>query len=332
MRQAGRILPEYRAVREKWTLTDISQNPELAIQVTLQPLRRFPLDAAILFADIMTPLIAVGVPITIVDNVGPVVASPVKSKADVDMIRPIEPEFDVAYVTQTISAVRREIGPDQAVIGFAGAPFTLASYLIEGKSSRSFARTKALMYGQPAVWHALMERLTAITIGYLQAQQQAGADILQLFDSWVGALSPADYREFVQPYTRRIITESRTTGAPFIHFGTGTATLLADMATDGADVIGVDWRMPLDAAWEIIGTNHAIQGNLDPTVLLGPVEHIRKSALAVLEAAGGKPGHIFNLGHGLLPETPVDNVSALVDFVLSQPVPIHATTTGKDLE
>lgn len=317
MRQAGRILPEYRTIREKWSLTDISQNPELAIQVTLQPLRRFPLDAAILFADIMTPLIAVGIPITIVDNVGPVVASPVKTQSDVDRIRSIIPEADVPYVMETISAVRQEIGADQAVIGFAGAPFTLASYLIEGKSSRNFVRTKSLMYLNGAAWHSLMNKLTEITIGYLQCQQRAGADVLQLFDSWVGALSPADYREFVQPYTQRIISACRATGAPVIHFGTGTATLLRDMSVDGADVIGVDWRMPLDEAWKLIGAEHAIQGNLDPTALLGPKSFIERSALDVLRSAGGRPGHIFNLGHGLLPETPVDNVAVLVDFVQS---------------
>lgn len=318
MRQAGRILPEYRAVREKWTLTEISQNPELAIQVTLQPLRRFPVDAAILFADIMTPLIAVGVPIKIVDNVGPVVASPIQSQADVDRIRSLDANADVPYVLETISAVRKEIGEDQAVIGFAGAPFTLASYLIEGKSSRSFVRTKTLMYTHTTIWHSLMDRLTDITVAYLQAQQRAGADVLQLFDSWVGALSPEDYREFVQPYTRRIIAAGRQTGAPVIHFGTGTATLLADMRTDGADVIGVDWRLPLDEAWKVIGADHAIQGNLDPAALLGPASFIQRSALDVLRRAGGKPGHIFNLGHGLLPETPLENVAMLVDFVRAQ--------------
>lgn len=318
MRQAGRILPEYRTIREKWSLTDISQNPELAIQVTLQPLRRFPLDAAILFADIMTPLIAVGIPITIVDNIGPVVASPVKSAGDVERIRPLVPEADLPYVMETISAVRNEIGAEQAVIGFAGAPFTLASYLIEGKSSRSFARTKSLMYGEGAIWHALMVKLTEITINYLQCQQRAGADVLQLFDSWVGALSPADYQEFVQPYTRRIISACRENGAPVIHFGTGTATLLPSMSTDGADVIGVDWRMPLDDAWKLIGDEHAIQGNLDPAALLGPKSFIEQSALDIMDRAGGRPGHIFNLGHGLLPETPVDSVALLVDFVKSR--------------
>lgn len=294
---------------------DISQNPDLATQVTLQPLRRFPLDAAILFADIMTPLIAVGLPIKIVDGVGPVISRPVQSMNDVETIRKIEPGQDVPYVLTTLRDVKAELKPEQAMIGFAGAPFTLASYLIEGRSSRSFLRTKAMMFGNPECWHALMEKLTGITIDYLAAQQSAGADVLQLFDSWVGTLSPQNYREFVQPYSRRIFSALRKTGCPLIHFGTGTATLLPEMATDGADVIGVDWRTPLDEAWKIIGSDHAIQGNLDPAVLLGPPNAIKREIDDIFRRAGGRPGHIFNLGHGFHPETPLVSIERVVEYV-----------------
>lgn len=315
MRQAGRVLPEYRAIREGRSLTDISQNASLATEVTLQPLLRFELDAAILFADIMTPLIAVGLPIAIVDGVGPVISHPIAGMNDVQSIRAIEPERDVPYVLTTIRDVRAELKPAQAMIGFAGAPFTLASYLIEGKSSRSFLRTKTMMFSDPDCWHALMDRLTELTIQYLLAQQRAGADIIQLFDSWVGALSPQNYREFVQPYSRRIFAALRNTGVPLIHFGTGTATLLKDMSTDGADVIGVDWRTPLDEAWEIIGSNHAIQGNLDPAVLLSSPAAIKREADDVMRRAGGRPGHIFNLGHGFHPETPLAGIELVIDIV-----------------
>lgn len=315
MRQAGRVLPEYRAVREGRTFTDISRDAALATEVTLQPLRRFALDAAILFADIMTPLIAIGLPIKIVDGVGPVISSPIERLSDVERIRAIDPETDVPYVLTTIRDVKRELKDEQAMIGFAGAPFTLASYLIEGKSSRSFLRTKALMYGNGECWHALMDTLTEITIAYLRAQQRAGADILQLFDSWVGTLSPQNYREFVQPYSRRIFAALLETGAPLIHFGTGTATLLADMSTDGADVIGVDWRTPLDDAWRIIGHKHAIQGNLDPAVLIAPADAIRREVDDIFRRVAGRPGHIFNLGHGFHPETPLASIERVVEYV-----------------
>lgn len=315
MRQAGRVLPEYRAIREGRSLTDISTNEELATQVTLQPIQRFDLDAAILFADIMTPLIAVGLPIAIVDGVGPVVSHPISSLRDVQSIRGIEPEQDVPYVLATIRNVRNELKAEQTMIGFAGAPFTLASYLIEGRSSRSFLRTKTMMLTDPECWHLLMDRLTDITISYLRAQQRAGADILQLFDSWVGTLSPQNYRTFVQPYSRRIFAALRETGAPLIHFGTGTATLLGDMSSDGADVIGVDWRTPLDEAWEIIGPRHAIQGNLDPASLLAPPNAIKREVDDIMQRAGGRPGHIFNLGHGFHPETPLVSIERVIEYV-----------------
>ena len=315
MRQAGRVLPEYRALRERWTLMDICRRPELCAEVTLQPLRRMELDAAVMFADIMLPLIGIGVDLELVDNVGPVVRDPIRTLAGLKVLRPLEPEQDVPFVLETVRLLKAELGPSTAVIGFAGAPFTLAAYLIEGRPSRDFIHTKGMMYRQPALWHALMERLTEIMITYLRAKAAAGVDALQLFDSWIGALSPADYAAYVQPYTRRIFRALAPTGLPFIHFGTNTATLLDQMKTDGGGVIGVDWRIPLDAAWERIGHDLGIQGNLDPAVLLGPRELVSERASAVLQAAAGRPGHIFNLGHGVLPETPLDNLIHLAEFV-----------------
>ena len=318
MRQAGRVLPEYRVMRERWSLIDICRQPELCAEVTLQPMRRMPLDAAVIFADIMLPLVGVGVDLDLVDNVGPVIREPIRDAAGIASLRPIEPEADVPFVMETVRLVKRELSPDRAVIGFAGAPFTLASYLIEGRPSREFALTKTFMYGQPALWHDLMERLTAIMTAYLRAQAAAGADALQLFDSWVGALGPQDYADYVEPYSQRIFAALRPTGVPTIHFGTNTATLLDQMKDDGATVIGVDWRIPLDEAWARIGFHLGIQGNLDPGALLAPAPVLEAKALEVLRRAGGRPGHIFNLGHGLLPSTPLDSVMRLVDVVQEQ--------------
>lgn len=315
MRQAGRILPEYRALREKWSLIEICKQPELCAEVTLQPLRRMPVDAAVLFADIMLPLVGIGVDLELVDDVGPVIREPIRDKRGVEQLRPIVPEEDVPFVLQTIRLVREDISPSRGVIGFAGAPFTLASYLIEGRPTRDFAKTKALMYSQPETWHALLDRLASIMSEYLLAQIRAGVDAVQLFDSWVGALDRDDYAAFVQPYTRRIFAAITNAGVPTIHFGTKTATLLDQMKTDGATVIGVDWRMPLDDAWERVGHDKGIQGNLDPAALLGPVDVMREKARSVLRRAAGRPGHIFNLGHGLLPSTPLDNAIRLVNFV-----------------
>ncbi len=315
MRQAGRVLPEYRKIREKYNLLEICRQPELCAEVTLQPVRRFGVDAAVMFADIMLPLMGIGVELELVDNVGPVIASPIRDMVGVEALRPIVPEEDVLYVIQAVRAVKRELGDKTPLIGFCGAPFTLAAYLIEGKPSREFGKTKAIMYGAPDVWHALMERLTDIMTPYLHAKVDAGADALQLFDSWVGALSPRDYAQYVEPYSRRIIASLRTRGVPFIHFGTGTATLLDLMKEDGGTIIGVDWRIPLDVAWKRIGYHLGIQGNLDPATLLGPQEVMEEQAADVLRRAGGRPGHIFNLGHGLLPDTPLDNVMRLVEFV-----------------
>jgi uroporphyrinogen decarboxylase len=315
MRQAGRVLPEYRAMRERWSLIEICRAPELCAEVTLQPMRRMPLDAAVMFADIMLPLVGIGIDLELIDNVGPVIRRPIRNAADVASLRPIEPRADVPFVLETIGIVKRELGSERALIGFSGAPFTLASYLIEGRPSREFALTKTLMYAEPELWHELMERLTTITITYLRAQVTAGVDALQLFDSWVGALGPQDYTEYVEPYSRRIFAALRPAGVPMIHFGTNTAGLLDLMKTDGATIIGVDWRLPLDEAWARVGFHLGLQGNLDPAALLAPPAVMEAKARDVLRRAGGRPGHIFNLGHGLLPSTPLDNVLRLVDFV-----------------
>lgn len=315
MRQAGRVLPEYRAVRERWSLLEITRQPELCAEVTLQPLQRMPLDAAVLFADIMSPLVAIGIDLDIVDAVGPVIREPIRDRAGVATLRPMDAARDVPHVVETIRIVKGALGPARAVVGFAGAPFTVASYLVEGRASRDFVRTKSMMYAAPELWHEMMGRLTVITSAYLRAQIAAGADAVQLFDSWVGALAPDDYARFVQPYTRSIFADVAATGAPSIHFGTNTAVLLPQMATDGAPVIGVDWRMPLDDAWERIGTDKAIQGNLDPAALFAPADVVIEKANDVLRRAAGRRGHIFNLGHGLLPGTPLENVQRLVDVV-----------------
>ena len=323
MRQAGRILPEYRKIRERLTLVEISERPDVAVEVTLQPLERMPLDAAILFADIMTPLIGAGVALEIVEGVGPVIASPVRDEAAVRAIRRLEPEADVPHVLEALRQLRRALDPAQALIGFAGAPFTLAAYLVEGRPSRDFIRTKSLMYGEPATWRLLMDRLTELTITYLRAQVAAGADVVQVFDSWIGALIPDDYARSVQPYMRRIFTSLGPTGVPMIHFGVGTATLLEAMRTDGATVIGVDWRVPLDTAWERIGHGLAIQGNLDPVVLFAPTDVLEAKARDILHQAAARPGHIFNLGHGFLPGTPLEHAIRLAEFVRDESARMH---------
>jgi uroporphyrinogen decarboxylase len=329
MRQAGRVLPEYRAIRERLTLIDISLRPELAAEVTLQPLRRMPLDGAILFADIMTPLLGAGVALDIVEGVGPVIESPVRDDAAVRALRPLEPEQDVPHVLEALRILRRELDPAKALIGFAGAPFTLAAYLVEGRPSRDFVRTKSLMYGAPAVWHELMERLTALTIAYLRAQVTAGADVVQLFDSWVGALSPDDYGRYVQPYTRRIFAALGPADVPMIHFGVTTATLLDSMRTDGGTVIGLDWRTPLDEGWAQVGHHLAVQGNLDPAVLFAPREVLEAKVVDVLRKAAGRPGHIFNLGHGIMPNTPLDNAIRVAELVRRESAHVEQFQTDR---
>jgi uroporphyrinogen decarboxylase len=321
MRQAGRVLPEYRAVRQKYDLLGISRQPELCAEVTLQPVKRLGVDAAILFADIMTPLIGLGLDIRIVEHIGPVLDSPIRSEADLPRLRPLEPAQDVPYVLETIRLLRHELPTDGALIGFAGAPFTLASYLVEGGSSRTFAATKRLMHGQPAVWHELMSRLAGIVTAYAKAQIAAGAQALQLFDSWVGCLSPDDYCRCVQPYSSAIFDALAPLGVPTIHFGTGTSSLLEGMAEAGGSVIGLDWREPLDRGWARVGFDRAIQGNLDPALLLAPWEAVQQATEAVLDRAAGRAGHVFNLGHGFLPETPLDTIQRLVDFVHERELP-----------
>jgi uroporphyrinogen decarboxylase len=320
MRQAGRYMPEYRAIRAQHSLLEICAQPELAAEVTLQPVRALGVDAAILFADILLPLIPMGIELEFAAGEGPVIHNPIRSAADVAALRPVEIEASLAPVLETVRLVRRELDGQTPLIGFAGAPFTLASYLIEGGASRTFLRTKRLMYGDPDTWHALLAKLAVVVGNYLAAQARAGAQALQLFDSWAGALSPDDYEEYVLPHSRQVLGNLATpqvpgAGVPLIHFGTGTASLLTLMARAGGDVIGLDWRTPLDWGWEQVGAERAVQGNLDPTALFAPRAELDRRVRRVLEQAGGRPGHIFNLGHGILPETPVDNVKAVVEMV-----------------
>jgi len=311
MRQAGRSLPEYRAVRERHSFWDVAHTPELCAQVTLQPVRRHGVDAAVMFADIMTPVLAMGVDVELVEGVGPVIGQPVRTQADVDAL--VVPEADAfAPLLEAIRIVRRELGEQQAVVGFCGGPFTVAAYLVEGRPSREFALVKELMYREPGVWSALLDRLADCFAGYVAAQVDAGADVVQLFDSWVGVLSPSDYDERVAPWSARVLG---AVDVPTIHFGTGTATLLPAMARAGGDVIGLDWRIPLDDGWAAVGDARAVQGNLDPAVLLGPWEQIELAARDVLACAGGRPGHIFNLGHGVLPRTDASVVTRLAELV-----------------
>jgi uroporphyrinogen decarboxylase len=312
MRQAGRSLPEYRELREHYGLFDIARQPELCVEVTLQPVRRHDVDAAVMFADIMLPVLGMGVDVELAENVGPVVAEPVRSAADVERLVVPEPEQSVPWTLESVRLVREALRDDQAVIGFAGGPFTVAGYLIEGKPTREFKLTKACMYGQPEVWHALMEKLAEAFASYVAACARAGADAIQLFDSWAGALSVDDYREFAAPYSARVLA---AVDVPTIHFATGDAHLLEERAEAGGDVIGVDWRLPLDAAWERIGLDRGIQGNLDGAALLGPWERAAAGAEEVLRRAGGRPGHIFNLGHGVLPETDPADLRRLVELV-----------------
>ena len=297
MRQAGRSLPEYRELRRGRTLFEVVQAPELCAEVTLQPVRRHDVDAAVMFADIMLPVLSLGIDVELVENVGPVVARPIESAADVERLHVGEPD---PALLEAIGLVRAELRDDQAVVGFCGGPFTVAGYLVEGRPSRDFTKVKALMYRDPATWHALCERLTDNFAAYVAAQARAGADAIQLFDSWVGALSAADYEEFVAPYSARILA---AVDVPTIHFGTGTTHLLPAMARAGGDVIGLDWRVALDEGWTLAGEERGVQGNLDPALLLAPWERVEAGARDVLERAAGRPGHVFNLGHGVLPQT-----------------------------
>jgi uroporphyrinogen decarboxylase len=314
MRQAGRYLPEYRALRARHGFLELCRNPQAAAEVTLQPVRRLAVDAAILFADILLLVEPLGVGLEFAAGEGPVIHRPVRSEADVARLKPIDVESSVGSVFETVRLVRRELSPAVALIGFAGAPFTVASYVVEGGASRDYLHTKRLMYEAPAAWHRLMDVLAAATATYLNGQIDAGAQAVQLFDSWVGTLGPDDYREHVLPHTRSVIRALRP-GVPVIHFGTGTATLLPLMREAGGDVIGLDWRVPLDAGWAAVGPDVGVQGNLDPAALLARPAHFRERVKAILARAGGRPGHIFNLGHGVHQDTPPEHVQALVDMV-----------------
>ena len=312
MRQAGRSLPEYRELRKRYTLFEVCREPELCSEVTLQPVRAHGVDAAVMFADIMLPVIGMGIGVDLVENVGPVIDRPVETLADVERLQVPEPEEAVPFLLEAIRLVRDELAPELAVIGFAGGPFTVAGYLIEGRPTRDFLKTKACMYGAPEVWHALLERLSDTFALYLAAQARAGADVVQLFDSWAGALSVHDYREFVAPYSARVLD---AVDVPTIHFATGTTHLLPDMAAAGGDVIGLDWRVPIERGWELVGHDRGVQGNLDPALLLGPFARVEAAALGILDIVAGRRGHVFNLGHGVLPATDPADLRRLVELV-----------------
>jgi uroporphyrinogen decarboxylase len=314
MRQAGRYMEEYRALRQKYTLLQLCRTPDLATEVTLQPVRRIEVDAAILFSDLLMPLEPMGIPFDFVKGEGPTIERPVRTATDIDAVRTFDPRESLAYTMEAIRQIKRELGGRVPLIGFAGAPFTLASYAIEGGHSNNFAHTKSLMYSDARAWHRFADKLATVVANYLNAQIDAGADAVQLFDSWVGALNAGDYREFALPHTQRIFA-ALDGRVPTIHFGVNTGSILPEMREAGGDVIGADWRIPLDAAWDRIGVDRGVQGNLDPTLLLGPRERLLRGADDVLRRAGGRPGHIFNLGHGILPTIPLENVQALARYV-----------------
>ena len=314
MRQAGRYMPQYRKLRQKYSILELCRNPELAAKVTLEPVHRLGVDAAIVFADILLPFEPLRLGLTFTPGEGPRIERPIREAADVERLPTFNVEAELGFVLDTLRLVRRELADDVALIGFAGAPFTLASYAIEGGSSRTFMKTKRFMYQTPDTWHLFLSKLADMVGRFLGAQARAGAHALQLFDSWVGCLSPDDYRTYAAPYSRKALAIAREAGAPLIHFGTGTATFLEDFAAAGGDVVSVDWRIPLDAAWSRIG-DRAIQGNLEPAALLAPEGERTRQVRDILKRAAGRPGHIFNLGHGVLPETDVAAVRAVVDLV-----------------
>lgn len=320
MRQAGRYLPEYRKLRGDRDILETCRDPAQVVEISLQPLRRMDLDAAIVFSDIMVPLAGVGIDVRIEPGRGPVVGMPMRSAVDLERLRPLEPEHDVPEALEAIRLLRKEL--DVPLIGFAGAPFTLASYLIEGGPSRTHERTKALMHGDHATWNMLMRALVAIVVPHLRAQVAAGAQALQVFDSWVGALDRDDYRGCVQPHMSELFAGLAGLEVPVIHFGVGTGELLGEMAASGGDVLGIDWRVPIDEGWDRVGHDRAVQGNLDPAVLGASWEVVERKTLDVIRRVGGRDGHVFNLGHGVLPDTPPDSLARLVDLV-------HAETERK---
>jgi len=314
MRQAGRYMKEYRALRRKYSFLEMCKNPQLAAEVTLQPIEQLGVDAAIIFADILLPLEPMGIRLEFAKDEGPVFRQPIREMKQIEKLRIIEAEEDLPFLTEAIRIVRKELDGKIPLIGFSGAPFTLASYIIEGGHSKNYTLTKGMMYQDPVAWDCLMEKLSEVLILYLNAQIRAGAQALQLFDSWVGCLSPTDYEKYVLPYSKKVI-DGVDRSVPLIHFATTSSTLLERMKQAGGDVIGVDWRVDLGKAWSCLGYDVAIQGNLDPVILLSSVHLIQKEVKRILESAGGRPGHIFNLGHGILPNTPVDHVVALVEMV-----------------
>ena len=314
MRQAGRYMVEYRRLREKHSILELCKTPDLAAQVTLQPIDRFALDAAIIFADILLPLEPMGLSLEFAEGEGPIIHNPVRDRAAVDRLKVID-DTELQYVMDAISLTRKMLAGRVPLIGFAGAPFTLASYAIEGGSSRNYIHTKQMMYREPETWHRLMDKFARVITGYLRRQIRAGAQAVQLFDSWVGCLSAGDYAEYVVPHVQLIFEGLKHEGVPLIHFGTGTTAILKAMRQAGGDVIGIDWRIPLDEAWAMVGYDRAVQGNLDPVTLFGPISEIERRVTDILQRAAGRPGHIFNLGHGILPNTPVENVAATIDLV-----------------
>lgn len=314
MRQAGRYMVEYRRLREKHSILELCKTPELAAQVTLQPIDRFALDAAIIFADILLPLEPMGLSLEFAEGEGPIIHNPVRDRAAVDRLKVID-DTELQYVMDAISLTRKMLAGRVPLIGFAGAPFTLASYAIEGGSSRNYIHTKQMMYREPETWHRLMDKFARVITGYLRRQIKAGAQAVQLFDSWVGCLSAGDYAEYVMPHVQLIFEGLKREGVPLIHFGTGTTAILKAMRQAGGDVIGIDWRIPIDEAWAMVGYDRAVQGNLDPVTLFGPISEIERRVTDILRRAAGRPGHIFNLGHGILPNTPVENVAATIDLV-----------------
>lgn len=328
MRQAGRSFPEYRKLRERYEILTIAKTPELSVQVSLLPVHRLHVDAAVMFADIMLPLDGMGVPFYIEPETGPIIPHPIRTEADVEAVRIVEAEEATPYVFETIRLLRQELGGTAAVVGFSGSPFTLACYMIEGRPSRDYAQAKAFMFGRPELWRRFMEKITEVVIRYLRRQVEAGIQVAQLFDSWVGILSPQQYERFVLPYSSRIFAAVGALGVPTIHFGTGTASLLELMASAGPDMVSVDWRVSLDDAWARIGYNRGIQGNLDPTMLLAPFEVVREGARDILRQAGGRPGHIFNLGHGVLPRTDPNDLARLVDLVHEESQRVPETRSG----
>jgi uroporphyrinogen decarboxylase len=314
MRQAGRFLKEYRTLRRQYSFLTLCKTPELATRVTLLPIERLGVDAAIIFADILLPLEPMGIGLEFTKGEGPVIHNPIRNRSEVQGLKVIEAAEDLSFVMEAVRSVCRELQGRIPLIGFSGAPFTLASYLIEGGSTKDFIRTKSLMYQDPTSWHLLMEKLSAVIISYLNAQVRAGVGVIQLFDSWAGSLSPRDYEEFVLPHSQRVFHEL-SSKVPAIHFVTGASGILEQVMAAGGDIIGIDWRIDLGEAWQRLGYAVGIQGNLDPAALLGPQERIERKVAEILLSAEGRPGHIFNLGHGVLPQTPEENVITMVEAV-----------------